>query len=223
MNSRLVLDYRPYPSDRGKRLNEGDFVGLGVIFGKKDGNYWVEYGGRPYLCATEHLRGLSPEEEALEAPHLRQRLDEIRKIAEQEEYDDLTGINPDEGELAQVVQRLDEAQDLQATGDAEDDLLQDDGVPAGSAPAASADDTRPEGGGSEFSPNQETSLSESSEQRSQALPIELQQYVNKNGWMHDEHGRLLLITMEAWARRTPHSKYGDRWLLRTTWEYRFGQ
>ena len=48
----------------------------------------------------------------MEAPHLQRRLDEIRRIAEQEEYDDLTEINPDESELIQATQRLDEPGDL---------------------------------------------------------------------------------------------------------------
>ena len=95
--------YRPYPSDRAKRLNSGDVLGPATIFGKKDGNLWVEYGGRPYLCAPEHLRGLSVEEGALEEPSLQQSLKEIRQVAAEEEFEDLIGVNATGDEVDQAV------------------------------------------------------------------------------------------------------------------------
>ena len=72
------------------RGSERDFVGLVVTFGKKDDNSWAEYGESPHLCAAGHLRELSFEEEASEAPRRQSRLDEIRQLVGQDECQDLT-------------------------------------------------------------------------------------------------------------------------------------
>ena len=101
----------------------------------------MEYGGRPYPRATEHLRGFSPEEEVWETPHLQRRLDEIRRIAEQEEYEDFTEIKPDENELVQATQRLAEPGDMQESGDASGDLLRDDDEQTGLDPVAPDEQT----------------------------------------------------------------------------------
>ena len=36
-----------------------------TLFGRKNDNVWVQYGGKPFLVAPEHLRPLSPEEEQM--------------------------------------------------------------------------------------------------------------------------------------------------------------
>eukprot|EP00959_Pyramimonas_sp_CCMP1952_P352078 7376802-Pyramimonas_sp.AAC.1 len=96
-----VFFFRPYRTERGRRVNETEWCGPALVFGRRNDNVWVQYGGTPFLVAPEHLRPLSPEEQHLaEDADLARSLDEIRQALSREEFEDLTGLNAGPEELA---------------------------------------------------------------------------------------------------------------------------
>ncbi|CAK0872907.1 unnamed protein product [Prorocentrum cordatum] len=96
-----VFFFRPYRTERGRRVNEPEWCGPALVFGRRYDNVWVQYGGKPFLVAPEHLRPLSPEEQHLaEDADLARSLDEIRQAMSREEFEDLTGLNAGPEELA---------------------------------------------------------------------------------------------------------------------------
>ncbi len=61
------------------------------------------------MCAPEHLRALSEEEEYSEDPDIKQVVQDMREAHNATEFEDLTEIQPTTDELADAVERLDRA------------------------------------------------------------------------------------------------------------------
>ena len=72
---------------RGRYLGPAALIGL---HGRS--SWWVRFGGRAYLCATEHFRGVTPDEADCLGLDERRHFDELLWAAREvpEKYEDLT-------------------------------------------------------------------------------------------------------------------------------------
>jgi hypothetical protein len=82
--------------DPGAQGTRGDIVGPAVLTGHHGAaSVWLQYGGKLFLVALEHVRAFSNDEEAMSDGLLRTALDDLRQrldAARQDvEYEDLTG------------------------------------------------------------------------------------------------------------------------------------
>ena len=71
----------------------GRYLGQAALIGPHGpSRWWVRFGGRAYLCATEHLRGVTPDEADCLGLDERRQLDELLWAAREapENYEDLT-------------------------------------------------------------------------------------------------------------------------------------
>ena len=58
----LCFRYRQYPGKRAETALRGRYLGPAALIGPHGRScWWVRFGGRAYLCATEHLRGVTPD------------------------------------------------------------------------------------------------------------------------------------------------------------------
>ena len=86
-------------ANKATMSREGLYVGPGVVIGMHGAaSAWIQYGSRVYLVALEHIRGLTPEEEAMDGPPLKEALEKLHQALgrSQAEYEDLTGEGPGE-------------------------------------------------------------------------------------------------------------------------------
>ena len=59
----LCFFHRHYPGKRAETAMRGRYLGPAALIGPHGrSSWWVRFGGRAYLCATEHLRGVTPDE-----------------------------------------------------------------------------------------------------------------------------------------------------------------
>ena len=59
----LCFFYRHYPGKRAETAMRGRYLGPAALIGPHGrSSWWVSFGGRAHLCATEHLRGVTPDE-----------------------------------------------------------------------------------------------------------------------------------------------------------------
>ena len=67
----------------------------------------MQFGGRCYLVAVEHMRILSPDEDSILDPGIQSSMDELRRSVEKQEveYEDLTGQEVDPGDLEETAAR----------------------------------------------------------------------------------------------------------------------
>ena len=60
----------------------GRYVGPAALIGPHGrSGWWVRFGSRAYLCATEHLRGVTPDEADRWGLDERRQLEELLKAA----------------------------------------------------------------------------------------------------------------------------------------------
>ena len=71
----------------------GRYLGPAALIGPHGrSGWWVRFGGMAYLCAAEHLRGVTPDEADCSGLDERRQLDELLRAAREvpESYEDLT-------------------------------------------------------------------------------------------------------------------------------------
>ena len=57
----LCFFHRHYPGKRAETAMRGRYLGPAVLIGPHGrSSWWVLFAGRAHLCATEHLRGVTP-------------------------------------------------------------------------------------------------------------------------------------------------------------------
>ncbi|CAK0825609.1 unnamed protein product [Prorocentrum cordatum] len=198
-----VFFFRPYRTERGRRVNEPEWCGPALVFGRRNDNVWVQYGGKPFLVAPEHLRPLSPEEQHLaEDADLARSLDEIRQAMSREEFEDLTGLNAGPDELAAadgLVQG--EASEQEREGPGDGGVVEVDPPAPGGTPREEA---RDEAQGSGLP---------------RGVPRELERFITMPGWHVCDRGCPVRSLGEAWARVTLGARFPlEKWPLRTTYE-----
>ena len=85
--------HRHYPGKGAETTMRGRYLGPAALIGPHGrGSWWVRFGGTAHLCATEHLRGVTPDEADCLALDERRQLDELLRAAREvpENYEDLT-------------------------------------------------------------------------------------------------------------------------------------
>ena len=86
----LCFFYRHYP---GKRAETARYLGCAALIGTHSrSSWWVTFGGRAHLCATEHLRGVTPDEADRVGLDERRQSDELLR-AVQEVFEKLRGLD----------------------------------------------------------------------------------------------------------------------------------
>ena len=87
IRARYYPGKRAETATRGRHLRPADLIGP-----HGQSSWWVRFGGRAYLCATEHLRGVTPDEADCLGLDERRQLDELLRAAREvpENYEDLT-------------------------------------------------------------------------------------------------------------------------------------
>jgi len=87
----------------------GVFLGPGTIIGMHgSSSVWVQFGGRVYLVAKEHVRAMSPDEEVVDTHRpLREALENLKRAIDNgtEEYEDLTQRSPPSDQLLLLLPR----------------------------------------------------------------------------------------------------------------------
>ena len=89
----LYFFHRHYPGKRAETALRGRYLGPAALIGPHGrSSWWVKFGRRAYLCATEHLRGVTPDEADCLGIDESRQLDELLKAAQKvpENYVDLT-------------------------------------------------------------------------------------------------------------------------------------
>ena len=87
------FSYRHNPGKRAETALRGRYLGPAALIGPHGRScWWVRFGGRAYLCATEHLRGVTLDESDRLGINERRQLDELLKAAQEvpETFEDLT-------------------------------------------------------------------------------------------------------------------------------------
>ena len=83
--------YRHYPGKRLVTAMRGRYLGPAALIGPHDrSGWWVLFGARAYSCATEHLRGVTPDEADRQGLDERRELEELLKAACEVHNEDLT-------------------------------------------------------------------------------------------------------------------------------------
>ena len=76
----LCFFYRHYPGKRPETAMRGRYLGPVALIGPHGrSSWWVRFGGRAYLCATEHLRGVTLDEADRLGLDERRQLEELLK------------------------------------------------------------------------------------------------------------------------------------------------
>ena len=74
--------YRHYPGKRAETAMRGRYLRPAALIGPHgQSSWWVRFGGRAYLCATEHLRGVTPDGADRLGIDERRQLDELLPAA----------------------------------------------------------------------------------------------------------------------------------------------
>ncbi len=104
---RRVFYFRCYAGKRARQAREGRWYGPALVIGQQGRSaYWVQFGGRLYLCAEQHLRVLNPDEEVLAQAPIAKAMKDLHKICGRPEvpYEDLTQQQVDPGVLDAVAE-----------------------------------------------------------------------------------------------------------------------
>ena len=89
----LCFFYRHHPGKRADTAMRGRYLGpLALIGPHGRSGWWVRFGGRAHLCATEHLRGITPDEADRLGTDERRQLDELLRAVQEvpENCEDVT-------------------------------------------------------------------------------------------------------------------------------------
>ena len=74
----LCFIYRHHPSKRAETTMRGRYLGPAALIRPHGrSSWWVRFGGRAFLCAAEHLRGVTPDEADCLGLDERRQLDEL--------------------------------------------------------------------------------------------------------------------------------------------------
>ena len=129
----LVFFYRDVQSTAGQKrvARIGRWIGPGLVIGHQGGNVWISFGGRCYLVAVEHIRGLSPDEVYGTRPVVKEGLEALRQAAKAKDYIDLLQQRPTADDLRHSAEQP-AANDHEVDEDLDD--VQPAGVPAPATP-----------------------------------------------------------------------------------------
>jgi len=107
-----VFFYRSHPGRRKNELIEGKWLGPALIIGPQHsgtkslrGSYWLQFGGRCYIVAAEHLRGLTSDEDSMHDPTVAEEVQKLRRALEEGgmEAEDVTRQEVLEGHLEEAA------------------------------------------------------------------------------------------------------------------------
>ena len=99
--------YRVYTRNRREQSSLGRWMGPGIVLAQHGiSSVWVQFGGRLFLVAKEHLRLSTSEEDVLHDDDDQRLLQELKTLqARPEVLEDLTGKQVPPGFLPHVPER----------------------------------------------------------------------------------------------------------------------